>query len=168
MRASPELIIFDLDDTLVDTSRVFFKARESFIGFMIRRGFAEDRARRIFDVTEERNLRRFGYISERNLVTMRETYEALTEASRASFSHADLVRIASIGEECLYVLPKPLPYARQLLSWSSNRFKLALLTRGSQALQNAKINNLGMRDRFQLIESWIGKRPTHSAGFSAL
>ncbi|PWU02671.1 MAG: hypothetical protein C5B51_20430 [Terriglobia bacterium] len=159
VRAPPKLIIFDLDDTLIDTSRVFFDARESFVRFMIRRGFREDRVRRYFDHAEERNLKRFGYISERNLITMRETYEALTEAGGETFSHKDLQTIASIGSECLYVLPKPLPYARRLLSWCSSRFELALLTRGSEALQNAKIENLGMRDCFELIEVVERKTP---------
>lgn len=147
----PEAIVFDLDDTLIDTSRVFFEARESFVAAMVGCGYAERAVRHTFEVTDERNLARLGYVSERNLVTMRESYEALLPTQSHSFSAVILQRIAHIGVKCLYKLPRPLPYSRKLLTWCSRRYRLALLTRGSEALQNAKIEKMGVRHLFEKI-----------------
>ena len=151
MSPAPEAVIFDLDDTLIDTSRVFFEARESFIAAMVGCGYAERLARHTFEATDERNLARFGYISERNLITMRECYEALLPTRDHPFSAAILQRIALIGVKCLYQLPRPFPYSRKLLTWCSRRYRMALLTRGSQALQNSKIEKLGVRRLFEKI-----------------
>ena len=152
MNKSTRVVIFDLDDTLIDTSNVFFEVRESFVAFMVSRGFVETSVRSLLDRVEAENLLNFGYISERNLISVRETYEGLAEGSGVTFSSADLRKIASIASKCLYAMPKPMPYARRLVTWSATKFRLALITRGSAALQNAKVDTLGIRPQLEMIQ----------------
>jgi putative hydrolase of the HAD superfamily len=151
MKKSTRVVIFDLDDTLIDTSRVFYDIRESFIAYMVARTFDESRVRALLDRVEADNLLKFGYISERNLVSVRETYEGLAEGSGVRFSSADLRRIAAIASKSLYVVPKPMPFARRLVPWVAARFRVALVTRGSTALQNAKVDALGIRQHLEMI-----------------
>jgi putative hydrolase of the HAD superfamily len=153
------LLVFDLDDTLIDTSRVFFEARDAFISFMMSKGHPEESTLRAFGEAEERNLARYGYISERNLVTMREAYEELSQQDHTRIVYSDLERIGRIGLKCLYTLPKALPGAVELIKWCRGRYRLALLTRGSIALQTAKINSLGIRDAFETIHIVSRKTP---------
>jgi putative hydrolase of the HAD superfamily len=151
-KRSTRVVVFDLDDTLIDTSRVFHDIRESFIAYMVARTFDEARVRALLDRVEADNLLKFGYISERNLVSVRETYEALAEGSGVRFSSADLRRIAAIASKSLYAVPKPIPFARRLVPWVASRFRVALVTRGSAALQNAKVDALGIREHLELIQ----------------
>lgn len=159
----PQVIVFDLDDTLVDTSRIFFDARESFIALVKQEGYAESTARDLFNHIDHRNLHRLGYVSERNLISMRETYETLVHqtGNRISqrFVPKTLQQIARIGSRCLYVLPRPLPCAKWLVGWCAKRFRLALLTRGSDALQNAKLDQLNLRHFFEKISIVDRKTP---------
>lgn len=149
--APPEVLIFDLDDTLVDTSAIFYTARESFVAFMREKKASESLTREVLSNTEDRNLARFGYVSERSMVSMRETYECLAERGKLVPSSADLRRIASIGGKGLYTMPKPFPYAKRLLAWCATRFRLAMVTRGSVSLQHAKLSFLGLHARFEIV-----------------
>jgi FMN phosphatase YigB (HAD superfamily) len=63
-----------------------------------------------------------------------------------------LRRIAAIASKSLYVVPKPMPYARRLVPWAASRFRVALVTRGSTALQNAKVDALGIRQHLEMIQ----------------
>ena len=149
--APPEVLIFDLDDTLVDTSAIFYAARESFVAFMREKRAPESLTREILSDVEDRNLARFGYVSERSIVSMRETYEYLAERGKLVPSSADLRRIAAISGKGLYAMPKPMPYAKRLLAWCATRFRLAMVTRGSIALQQAKLSFLGVHARFEIV-----------------
>ncbi|MFI5106861.1 MAG: hypothetical protein ACHP79_18205, partial [Terriglobales bacterium] len=74
MKRPLEVVVFDLDDTLIDTSIVFVKAREEFVAMMCQAGYARRAALRQLDDAEWHNLHHFGYVSERNLISMREAY----------------------------------------------------------------------------------------------
>jgi putative hydrolase of the HAD superfamily len=152
MNRAPKLVVFDLDDTLIDTSSVFHGVREDFVAFMAARGFPEARVRPALDRIEERNLQRFGYISERNLISLREAYEGLVAGSAVVVTPDDLRAIASIAGRLLYTIPKPLDHARALLAWCASKFRLAMITRGSAALQNAKIDALKIRQHFEVVQ----------------
>ena len=149
--APPQLLIFDLDDTLIDTSAIFYAARESFVAFMSEKGAAEKQTRKVLAQVEDQNLARFGYVSERSIVSMRETYELLAQKGKLSPSSNDLRRIATIGGKGLYAMPRLLPYAKRLLAWCESRFRLAVITRGSTALQYAKLSTLGNQHRFAMV-----------------
>jgi putative hydrolase of the HAD superfamily len=164
MKRPLEVVVFDLDDTLIDTSIVFVRAREEFVAMMGQAGYAKRAALRQLDDAEWHNLHHFGYVSERNLVSMREAYEALVEKDGNLFSADVLRQISSIAGRCLYKLPRPLPYARTLLSWCARKYRLALLTRGSEALQYAKIDKLGVRDLFHTIHVVKLKTPDSFRG----
>ena len=161
MNPSPTLLIFDLDDTLIDTSRGFYDLREAFVVLLVEKGMSEARVRETLSKIEEINIERYGYVSERNLVSMRETYEALTVGTDVRIQSADLRRIARLGSKCLYEIPKPMPGARRLLSWCAERFTCAMLTRGSHALQEAKIEGLRARE-FMASVSVVARKSASS------
>ena len=159
MIASPTLLIFDLDDTLIDTSRGFYDLREAFVVLLVEKGMSEERVRETLSKIEEVNIERYGYVSERNLVSMRETYEALTVGTDVRIQSADLRKIARLGSKCLYEIPKPMPGARRLLSWCATHFTCAMLTRGSHALQEAKVEGLRVREFLASVTVVAKKTP---------
>jgi FMN phosphatase YigB (HAD superfamily) len=161
MKSYPDTIIFDLDDTLVDTSSVFFRMKEKFIQLMASESHPEQTVREAFNRIDEENLVRFGYISERNLVSLRETYEWLTLTTGRTFSASILQQIADIGKHTLYALPRPMPHMRTLMKWCAARYRLALLTRGSCALQRAKVDALGLHGFFEVV-SVVSRKDTEA------
>lgn len=146
-----KLVIFDLDDTLIDTSRVFFDARSRFEDLMTKRGPKLIEIRRIYNEIEKRNLELYGYSSERTLVTMRETYERLAMKHGWTIRSSDLRLIFSAGSKTLFSCPKPLEQAEHAVSWCAARLRVGLLTRGAYSLQRAKINCLGISNHLDFV-----------------
>ena len=145
-------IIFDLDDTLIDTSSIFHELRVEFLSLMVEEGFDQDKILPAYEVMDAKNLKRFGYASERNLLSMRETYELLAVREQRAFSASVLKQISDIGGHCLYRIPQPMEYMLPLLRFCEPRYQLALMTRGSLALQSAKLETLDLHRFFSLVE----------------
>jgi putative hydrolase of the HAD superfamily len=148
----PRALIFDLDDTLIDTTAVFRRLRLEFVDLLAGEGFARDAVLPAYELVDTKNLEHLGYVSERNLISMREAYENLAASEGRICSAAVLRRIASIGGHCLYRIPRPMRNMRPVLRWCSQRYKLVLVTRGSQALQGAKVDSLRLAEYFDFVE----------------
>ena len=72
-----QLIIFDLDDTLVDTSHVYWVARTQFIDLLTGYGLDPMFVLEEFEEIDDANIRAHGFIPERYALTMLDTYQRL-------------------------------------------------------------------------------------------
>ena len=151
MTGSIKLLIFDLDDTLLDTRELFFDIKARFFLRLQLRGYKAHDIVRTFDEIDAKNILRYGYVSERSLVTMRETMESLYWSSGRHFKRGDLEALVQIVSPCLSQAPILLKGAKQLLAWCHSRYRLALLTRGSLSLQSVKVATHGLARYFEVV-----------------
>jgi putative hydrolase of the HAD superfamily len=151
MTGSIKLLIFDLDDTLLDTSGLFFDIKARFFLRLQLRGYKAQDIVRTFDEIDAKNILRYGYVSERSLVTMRETMESLYWNSGRHFKRGDLETLVRIVSPCLSQAPSLLPGAKRLLAWCHKHYRLALLTRGSLSLQSVKVASHRLGGYFDVV-----------------
>jgi putative hydrolase of the HAD superfamily len=144
-----KLLVFDLDDTLLDTSALFFQIKRDFFEHLRQAGFDEQQIQKEYERIDDANIARLGYISERTIVSLRETMELLYQTRKKNFSQADLQALAAVGSQALFAIPGLMPYSVSVLSWCKQHFRLALLTRGSVSYQQVKLNSSGLSSFFE-------------------
>jgi putative hydrolase of the HAD superfamily len=156
----PKLVIFDLDDTLIDTSHVYWVARKRFADTVKTQGVPEDIIIDTFEHIDAENIKKFGLVPSRYGVSMSETYDVL--ASKYSLHrHESVAREIKIcGDVVLHSLPKLIPGAMDLLKWVSTQFDLVLLTRGIPELQQKKVESRRIAHFFKSIQIVPYKGPT--------
>ncbi|MFM0184170.1 HAD family hydrolase [Paraburkholderia nemoris] len=147
----PKLVIFDLDDTLVDTSHVYWVARKRFSDTVKQQGVSENVIIDTFEHLDAENIKKFGLIPSRYGITMSETYDLLAERYHFEKHESILREIEICGDVVLNSLPKLIPGAMELLKWISTRFDTILLTRGIPELQHKKIESRRIAHFFRYI-----------------
>ncbi|HZS19179.1 MAG TPA: HAD family hydrolase [Candidatus Udaeobacter sp.] len=147
-----ELILFDLDDTLVDTSDLYWRTRSKFVELI--GPLVQSDPHQIIDTFEaidSVHIKEDGFSPSRYLRTMLKTYENL----RPRDSEGDqsiLEAIEDCARQITTEFPKPIDGAKELLDWVFPRFNLALITRGEKPLQLKKLEYVGFKKYFGLIE----------------
>jgi putative hydrolase of the HAD superfamily len=148
-------VILDLDDTLVDTSDVYYKAREKFLELMVSSGFPRAQTLETFERIETRNIRRLGILPTRYRQSMIETYCGLCANKDLEPSKKTEQILKRIGSLVIQTLPKPLPGAMSLLKWLYSNYFVVLISRGVDHYQRRKIETTGLArylDRFFIVE----------------
>ena len=157
------LIVFDLDDTLVDTSDVYWRARSAFVELISSTtGMGNDTIIDAFERIDSEFILTSGFASGRYEQTMLKTYSLFCSNTPTSDLLESIKACARIIQTDL---PKPLPGARELLEWTSSRFRLALITRGERDLQLRKLQNVRFDRFFEVVR--VVKRK-EAAAFSAV
>ena len=129
---------------------LFFDIKARFFLRLQLRGYKAHDIVRTFDEIDAKNILRYGYVSERSLVTMRETMESLLEL-RPALQTRGPGNSCPIVSPCLSQAPILLPGAKQLLAWCHKHYRLALLTRGSLSLQSVKVATHGLGGYFDVV-----------------
>ncbi len=78
-RIKIKTIIFDLDDTLVKTSKLYDQAREEFSLQMGKLGFKEEEVLIKLDEIDIKNINQYGFIKERYPYSLGKTYEYFSQ-----------------------------------------------------------------------------------------
>jgi len=146
------LVIFDLDDTLIDTSHVYYMARKSFLDVLAEAGVDPGESLEVFEDIDSENTLRFGFVPERYGLSMKQTVHRLCSSSRREFGRDLDRKIEWCGRIVLDTYPELIEGARELLEWVSRRFRIALLTRGVFDLQMRKLEKAGLRQYFERVE----------------
>jgi putative hydrolase of the HAD superfamily len=134
-----KLIVFDLDDTLVDTSDIYWRARTQFVEALALLGYEPNEVTEIFEEIDARHISMFGFVPERYGTSMVATYNHILE-QHGHQPDLDVLRtIDSCGRVILDSIPKLIEDAELLLQWASKRFELVLLSRGEPLLQMKKL-----------------------------
>jgi putative hydrolase of the HAD superfamily len=147
-----QLAIFDLDDTLVDTSDIYWRARTRFVEELAGGGYSSEEVLEIFEEIEDIHVATLGCAPDRYYRSMFETYCRLAEKSRHELCAETLGRIKEHGSMVVNHMPKVLEGAVPLLDWASEHFELALVTRGDKTLQLGKLVAAGLSKYFNFIE----------------
>ena len=146
------LLIFDLDDTLLNTSDVYYRTREEFINYMSDSFSLDPKAvRQVFEDLDREHISLLGYPSWRYTFTMLKTYWSYIEQRKAVFSPISIEKIVNIGNKITLEIPPLLEGAKDVLVELSRSFTLALLTRGDFRLQKKKIKHYGLDAIFSTV-----------------
>jgi putative hydrolase of the HAD superfamily len=147
-----QLIIFDLDDTLVDTSDIYWRARSTFVEKLTEYGLEAEKIIEEFEKIDSINIKTLGFAPNRYEKSMLDTYQHFVSQGELSLSSAD--EIISCINFCSRIIEEAIPEliegAKYLLDWASRYFKLALLTRGEDYLQKKKLCRTGLYRYFDL------------------
>jgi len=146
-----KLVIFDLDDTLINTSDVYYRCREDFLSFLIKinNGYNIEYLRNVFEDIDNKNIRFFGYTPWRYTYSMVEMYLNLVRKDHIKFAASYINQITQIGSRVINEIPPLMPGAKHVLSTLKKKgYSLALLTRGEQTLQRQKIIHHGLEENF--------------------
>lgn len=147
------LAIFDLDDTLLDTSHVYWEARSTFIESLGRTGFDKDEVLATFERNDSLNIVKYGFIPERYAKTMEETYSELCAKMGRDSQDSVLSEIHAAGKIVKDKLPELISGAVDLLEGARRLgFTMLLLTRGVEEVQRRKIAFHKLDQYFDRVE----------------
>jgi putative hydrolase of the HAD superfamily len=146
------LAVFDLDDTLVDTSDVYYRARTCFLAVLAACGIDPELGLRTFEAVDTSHMEQYGFAPDRYGRSMAATYERLAAHFGVQVRKDVAARINDCGRMVIDECPKLIEGAVQLLHWASEHFELCLLTRGLPALQIKKIETTGLSGFFSDVE----------------
>jgi putative hydrolase of the HAD superfamily len=154
------LIIFDLDDTLIDTSDVYWQAKESFIDVLYTKNISRQLIGDLFEKADTKNMSLLGFDPGRYLQSMNETYDFLINNYNVENSTSTREKIKESGNRINNNMPNPIDGAKELLEWASTKFTLALLTRGIEELQLKKIKHTQFEKYFTTLSIVANKDHT--------
>jgi len=141
--------IFDLDDTLIETNKVFLEAEQTFLNELEKLGFDRQVAERMFVEMDVKNVERFGFMPKRFYTTMGETYAAMCKIGGKRANQATRRRLEEIGRNVFrvkyQVLDGVLPTLDMLVQKGD---KLLLWTRGDNKVQRRKLSTSGLAKYF--------------------
>lgn len=160
IRMGNPVIVFDLDDTLVDTSHVYWVARSSFVNAMASYGIDATQVLMKFEELDGQNMKSMGFAPGRYRKSMLDTYRWFIGNSNLEPSPQLEKLIDDAGSLIFVQFPELIDGAKELLEWCSTRFDLLLLTRGLLELQLKKIEHCDIGHYFRTIKVVSEKGPS--------
>lgn len=148
MLKNKKLIILDLDDTLIDTSDIYFEARKSFVK-LFNGSFPEKYIIDTFEKIDTANFSKYGYDPVRYYMSMKDTYKTLVSSNALQEFIPNIKKCYNL----LYSKPKLISGAIQLLDdLRKRKSTVCLITRGKEEFQNYKIDSVNIRHYFDHIK----------------
>ena len=160
MKRSRNCIVFDLDDTLIDTSDVYWRARTRYIHAIVDAGVDAEEALEQFERVDAELINKIGFLPNRYGLTMMRCYQQLLAAGKVTASSVLEGKLEKCGSMVPNEIPKLIDGAIELLHWAADRYELALLTRGETSFQMTKIQQLNLQPYFKTIEVVPQKGPS--------
>jgi putative hydrolase of the HAD superfamily len=145
-------IIFDLDDTLIDTSHVYWDARNAFTKLFSHHNVPEKEIIDIFENIDEKNMQAYGLSPERYGHSMLQAFKQISKSHRIDQNKIDQSFIEELALRVPTTIPNLIDGALELLKWSSKRYTLSLLTRGIPEFQLKKIKALEIEKYFTTVQ----------------
>jgi putative hydrolase of the HAD superfamily len=146
------ILIYDLDDTLIDTSDVYYSTRKKFLYILGEQGISSEDALELFESIDTGNVEIYGHKPERYKISMLETYEVLCKKYQIPKSVVVSKDLEKCGSAILEKMPELIDDAIALLSWGHKKYKQVLFTRGIESLQVQKIRYAGLSEFFDIIK----------------
>jgi len=144
-------IIFDLDDTLIKTSKIYNQARDAFSVVMSEFGFPENEVLEKLDEIDIGHIMEQGFAKERYPFSLIKTYHYYSEKVGKKINPAIEKKVADIGWKVFRKVPECVEGAKQVLSILKNRYFLVLATLGDPEIQAQKIAHSGLKPYFSAI-----------------
>jgi len=135
-----KLLIFDLDDTLLDTSDLYWRARTAFVEKVAKEGFDNQLIIDEFEKIDTKNTQEFGFSPHRYGKSMTETYLLLCSRFNHKVQQKTLTFLNDVCSRIVVdTVPEILEGAIELLEWAYRKFYLVVLTRGEVNVQHRKL-----------------------------
>ncbi|MBQ3199018.1 MAG: HAD family hydrolase [Firmicutes bacterium] len=147
------LLIFDLDDTLLHTHRVFVELTEAFLARMAELGFDDDNVYYTLDsfdceIIEDAD----AYVSWAFPKAMRKTYEFYCDKFFEPVDEAEAEALEQLGFGFRYAEYELIPHAKQVLDeLAEDGHRLVLLTQGGYEEQKFKVEQHLLNEFFDEI-----------------
>ena len=151
-RSPRELLIFGLDDTLIDTS-LYWLARAAFArATAAKASEAVDNVVSIFKASDAKDQRGYEAIPADGPVTMQDAWVAFQKLSDPPPQHDDTDTCLLMARALRSKFPTLIPGAEDLLKWAKPRFTLALLASGDSEIQLRKLEAAQLRNFFDTVK----------------
>lgn len=141
-------IIFDLDDTLLNTGIIYDKQIDEFIISIINdlslKNISPDEIRTIQEDIDIKQIDKYGFSKTRFPLSFVETYKFFCIKSKMVFDEKLAEKYRSIGAKVFEIIPELCSGAVEVVQKLSDKYELVIYTLGEYALQKEKIekNNL--------------------------
>lgn len=147
------LLIFDLDDTLIHTHRLFLQLTEEFLQRMAALGFADENVYYTLDAFDREAIESSeAYVPWAFPKAMRRTYEFYCEKYFAPYDEAVADELEALGESFRYAEYKMVDGAKSLLDMAAEAgHTLVLLTQGGYEEQRFKVEQHNFNEFFDEI-----------------
>lgn len=147
------LLIFDLDDTLIHTHRVFLALTEEFLRRMAALGLADENVYYTLDAFDRENIESAeAYVPWAFPRAMRQTYEFYCEKYFAPYDEAVAEELEALGESFRYAEYPLIDGAKQLLDEVLEAgHTTVLLTQGAYDEQRFKVEQQNLAEFFAEI-----------------
>lgn len=145
-------VLFDFDDTLVETTVHFNAAKEKFARIMSSLNFPAEEALDILNRNDIRNVRQCGgFFKECFPRALGETYEYYCNVFNSKINYNLKKEIEDLGWQVYEQPAKPIKNAGTVLESLYGRYPLYLATRGEPSVQNARLEQSGLARWFKKI-----------------
>jgi len=150
-RVKIKTIIFDLDDTLIKTSKLYNQAREEFSSLMENSGFKKEEALVKLDEIDIKNIHQHGFTKERYPYSLGKTYEYFSQKNGKKINPELKKKIEEIGWQVFRQIPELVDGVYQVLDILSQKYFLILATLGDSQVQEKKLELTNLKKYFSAI-----------------
>jgi putative hydrolase of the HAD superfamily len=148
-----KLIVFDLDDTLLNTSNVYWHARKLFVEKLSKElQIDKDVLVDEFEKNDHLQMQKMKYSPYRYTVSMIETYKICCYNKNHPINEETLKTIRNFGRYISRNIPMLIYGAKDILDWTSQHYYLALLTRGEDSFQKKKLHKNELYGYFDFVK----------------
>ena len=150
-RVKIKTIIFDLDDTLIKTSKLYNQAREEFSLLMENFGFKKEEALVKLDEIDIKNIHQHGFAKERYPYSLGKTYEYFSQKNGKEINPELKKKIEEIGWQVFRKIPELVDGVYQVLDSLSQKYFLILATLGDPQVQDKKMQLADLKKYFSAV-----------------
>ena len=152
-------IIFDLDDTLIRTNKIYQNARSQFTKIMTELGFPAQESLEKLDEIDIEHVNQQGFARERYPLSLTKTYHFYCQNHGKKVDKKIENEVAQIGWRVFEQKPEPVEGVNMVLGTLKERYTLILATLGDQKTQQYKIKHSGLKHYFKAIHILSYKSP---------
>jgi putative hydrolase of the HAD superfamily len=150
-RRKIDTIIFDLDDTLIKTSKIYNLARSEFSSLMVDLGFLQEEVLNKLDEIDISHISRHGFAKERYPFSLVKTYHHYCRKAEIKINREIEKKVAEIGWKVFSQVPEKVEGVEDVLNYLKNRYSMLLATLGDPEIQHKKIFYSGLRPYFSSV-----------------
>ncbi|MDO9555849.1 MAG: HAD family hydrolase [Atribacterota bacterium] len=143
--------MFDLDDTLVKTSKLYNRARDEFSSLMQGLGFNSEESLTKLDEVDINHIKEYGFVKERYPLSLGKTYEYFSQKNGKEINLEVKKKIEEVGWQVFRQIPELVDGVYRVLDILSKKYFLILATLGDPQVQEEKVQLCGLKKYFSEI-----------------
>lgn len=156
-----QLLIFDLDDTLIETHSVFLRITNEILARMEDEGIIDDNLYYTFDSFDQEMVEETGSFKlELFAKAAEKTYDFYCQKLNLEYKDETAMELMEIAWQIKTAEHRLVDGAKDLLDelWNDDDFTMVLVTRGDEDSQRQKIKNSGLKHYF--AETYVVENKT--------